>query len=755
VSADKNGSDAPKFRWIGTRPVRPDGIDKVTGRANFGADFSLPGMLHGRVLRSPHAHAKILRIDTSAALALPGVKAVVTAADFPDPGAGASAGGEAPSPLRDLAQNVLARDRVLYHGHAVAAVAATTLQAAEAALAAIGVEYEALPAVLDVERAMKADAPILHPGLRTQGADEKSDEPTNIAQYYPLERGDTAQGFAEADVVIEREFRTDTVHQGYIEPHAALASAGEDGQATIWCCTQGPFMVRGTCAKLLGLPLSAIKVIPSEIGGGFGGKTTVYLEPLALALSRRAGRPVKLVMSREEVFRATGPAPASVIRFKLGAKRDGTMIAAEAWMAYAAGAFPGSSIEAGVMCILAPYQIPHFKVEGYDVCVNKASTCAYRAPGAPMAAFAAESVVDELALALGMDPIDLRLRNAARQGTQAPYGPRFREIGFEETLEAARDHPHWSAPLEPNQGRGLASGFWFNAGQSSSAAVSLNEDGTASVVVGTPDIGGSRASLALMCAEGLQIDVARIRPVVADTETVAYSDGTGGSRVTFASGMAVTEATAEVVGQLRERAAKLWDVPAEQVQWRDGAAHRGDGESVSIEELAAKALRTGGPIAGRSSLTARGVGPSFATHIVDVEVDRETGHTRVIRYTAIQDAGRAIHPSYVEGQYQGGAVQGIGWALNEAYVYDDDGRLLNPGFLDYRIPTALDLPMIDTVIVEVPNSRHPYGVRGVGEAPIVPPLAAISNAIHDAVGLRMRETPISPPRLLDALEAAT
>jgi CO/xanthine dehydrogenase Mo-binding subunit len=742
---------------VGTRPIRQDGVDKVTGRARFGADFALPGMLHGRVLRSPHAHARIRRIDVSGALALDGVLAVVTGADLPLPPSEEGGGGESPVDYRDLARNVLARDKVLYHGHAVAAVAATSARVAEEALARIHVDYQPLPPVLDVLDAMRPDAPLLHEDLVTRGVEPRPERPSNVALHYLLERGDLAQGFAEADVALEAEYRTETVHQGYIEPHAAVAQVGEDGQATLWCCTQGPFMVRAHTAKLLGIQAAQVKVIPSEIGGGFGGKTTVYVEPLAVALARKAGRPVKLVMTREEVFCATGPAPAAVVRLRLGARRDGRLTAAEGWLAYEAGAFPGSPIMAGVMAMLAPYDVPAFRLEGFDVCVNKPKTTAYRAPGAPIAAFAAETLLDELALELGLDPIEIRLRNAAKKGTQAAYGPRYREIGFVETLEAARAHPHWKAPLGPNQGRGLACGMWFNAGQSSSAAVSLNEDGTASVVAGTPDIGGSRASLALMCAEELDLDPSRIRPVIGDTETIGYNDTTGGSRVTFATGMAVIEAARDVVRQLRERAAKLWDVPVDEVLWRDGAAHHaggGAGRALPLEELARQALRTGGPIAGRASLTARGVGPAFATHVVDVRVDPETGKVDVIRYTAIQDAGKAVHPSYVEGQMQGGAVQGIGWALHEEFVYDERGVLQNPGFLDYRMPVALDVPMIDTVIVEVANTRHPHGVRGVGEVPIVPPLAAIANAIHGATGLRLRHAPMSPPRVLAALLAS-
>ena len=594
--------------------------------------------------------------------------------------------------------------------------------------------------------------------MRTAGVDPVPDEPTNVAQRIEIGRGDLAGGFAEADEIVEHEFTTQMVHQGYIEPHAVVARTGEDDQSIVWCCTQGPFTVRAMCAKLLGLDVSKIKVIPSEIGGGFGGKTTVYVEPLAVLLSRKAGRPVKIVMSRQEVFRASGPASGTRVRVKLGAKADGRLTAAEAWLAYEAGAYKGSPLIAGAMCMFAPYDVENVKIEGYDVVVNKPKVNAYRAPGAPPAAFAAESALDELARKLGMDPLELRLVNAVKEGSQAIYGPKFRAIGMVETLQAAREHPHLKAQLGPNQGRGVASGFWFNAGMQSSASVSLNEDGTATVVSGCPDIGGSRASLAMMAAEELGIDVQKVRPVVADTETVGFNDGTGGSRVTFATGMAVIESARDVVRQLRERAAAIWGVELEQIEWSDGralpinGADEGELEPLPISTLARRAARTGGPISGSTSLTARGVGPSFATHVCDVEVDPETGVVQVVRYTAIQDAGKAVHPGYVEGQYQGGAAQGIGWALNEEYVYDDKGVLQNPGFLDYRMPVASDLPMIDTVIVEVPNPTHPYGVRGVGETPIIPPLAAVANAVRDATGVRFEDLPMSPPVVLERLD---
>jgi CO/xanthine dehydrogenase Mo-binding subunit len=748
-------SEPKKFRWVGTRPIRHDGVDKVTGRAQFGADLTFPDMLWGRVLRSPHAHARIRRLDARKALALPGVKAVATAADLPELASVEAGGGEGAANMRDLSHNVLARGQVLYHGHAVAAVAATSAELAEQALEVIEVEYEPLAPVLSIEAALAPGAPVLHEGMKTRGADANL---PNVASRIVFERGDPEAAFAAADVVVERSYRTQTVHQGYIEPHAVVARTNADGQSVVWCCTQGPFMVRAYCAAVLGLELSQLKVIPSEIGGGFGGKTTVYVEPLAILLSRKAGRPVKLVMSREEVFRATGPAGAARVDVKLGATKDGRLTAGSARMWYEAGAFPGSPVQAGAMTVLAPYALDHFSIEGFDVVVNKPKTAAYRAPGAPQAAFAVESLLDELAQKLGLDPIELRLVNAAREGTQAPYGPRFKKIGMVETLEAARAHPHYHAPLGPNQGRGVAVGFWFNAGMSSSAELHLTEEGTAVVATGNPDIGGSRASLAILAAEELGIDVQSVRPVVGDTDSVGYTDMTGGSRVTFATGMAVIEAARDVVRQLRGRAAKLWDCDPALVAFADGRCLPAEGsglarEPLSVAEIARKLGSTGGPINGQAQLTARGAGPGFATHLCDVEVDPETGRVDVIRYTAVQDAGRAVHPSYVEGQLQGGVAQGIGWALHEEYVFDEKGALQNPGFLDYRMPVASDLPMIDTVVVEVPNPGHPYGVRGVGETPIVPPLAAVANAVARAAGVRMDALPISPPRLLAALES--
>jgi CO/xanthine dehydrogenase Mo-binding subunit len=523
----------------------------------------------------------------------------------------------------------------------------------------------------------------------------------------------------------------------------------------VWCSSQGQFLIRDLCINMLGMAASSLKVVPAEIGGGFGGKTTVYLEPLALMLSKASGRPVKLTMSRADVLRATGPTSGGAYTTKIGVKKDGTITAAEVVLKFQAGAFPGSPVGAAVMFCSAPYDIPNLSITGYDVVVNLPKIHAYRAPGAPNGAFAFEAVLDELARELKLDPIDFRARNSAVEGSKSPYGPTHGPIGGLECLASAKDHPHYKANLGPNQGRGVASGFWINIGGQSAATVVVNRDGTISLVEGCPDIGGTRASLAMMCAEVLGIAAEKVRPSIVDTTAIAFNDVTGGSRVTFATGKAVVEATEDAVRQMRERAAKMWDTDVENVGWRDGAAQELSGNrSLTIAEIAAKAAKTGGQIMGHASINAVGAGPSLTTHLCDVEVDRETGKVTILRYTTFQDAGKAVHPAYVEGQMQGGAAQGIGWALNEEYIHDDQGRLLNPGFLDYRMPVASDLPMIDAVIIEVPNPNHPFGVRGVGEAPIVPPLAAIANAIYDAVGVRMTDLPFSPPKVLAALEAA-
>ncbi len=743
-----------EYKVIGTRPVRHDGADKVTGRAVYGADLQMAGLVYGKILRSPHPHARIKHINLDAARKHPGVLAVITSADFPNLKDKMADLGEGMVNLADLGANVLAHDKVLYKGHAVAAVAARSLHEAEAALKKILIEYDVLPHVISPVDAMRSDAPLLHEQLRTSDMGKPSDKPSNVAAIVRFEKGNPEQGFAAADEIVEATFETATVHQGYIEPQVATAMWNHDGHVTVWTATQGAFAARAQTAELLQIPVSQVTVVPCEIGGGFGGKIAVYLEPVAAILSKHCGRPVKIVMQRDEVFEGTGPTPGSRVRVKLGAKRDGTLVAGDAELIYDAGAYPGGMIGPGCMCVFSCYEIPHARVIGYDVCANKPKTQAYRAPGATQAAFACESVLDELAEKLGIDPLEMRLKNAAREGTRRVDGPVYPRVGFIETLEAAKNSPHWQSKLSgPYRGRGIASGYWFNIGLKSAVTASVNGDGTVNLIEGSTDIGGTRTSIAMQLAETLGITAAEVHPRVADTDGVGYTDVTGGSRTTFATGLAAYHVGLDLRQQMRERAALLWECQPDEVTV-EGGSYRRNGHALTFKELAGKLHDTGGPVVGRASVDAPGPTNGFGTHIVDVEVDPETGKVTVLRYTVIQDAGKAIHPSYVEGQLQGGAVQGIGWALNEEYVFGSDGRMQNASYLDYRMPTALDVPMIETIIVEVPNPNHPYGVRGVGETPIVPPPAALAIALHRATGIRFRSLPMSPPKVWRALQGS-
>ena len=727
-----------EYKTVGKRPIRHDGYEKVTGKAQYSADIILPGLIHGAVLRSPHAHAAIKSIDTCRAEAHPDVRAIVTSKDLPDP-SGWDIGD------RHLSNKVLASDKVVYKGHAIAGVAAANAHAAEAALSLIDVEYEVLPAVTSAEEAMAEGAPQLHPEYAG-----------NISDHSQLKLGEVDAAFGEADIVVEREFRTQTVHQGYIEPHSATAWWTPEGKLTVWCSSQGHFQIGESTAKTLGISSSTVKVVPMEIGGGFGGKTTIHLEPVAALLSRKTGHPVKVTMSRADVMEASGPTAGSYMKVKMGATSDGKLTAAQADLRFEAGGYPGSPVGAAAQCMFSPYDIENVLIDAYDVVDNKPKSTAYRAPGAPIGSFAAETIIDELAEKLSVDPLELRITNAAKEGTRRANGMVNPVIGAIETAEAALNHDHYSTPLEgPYRGRGVASGFWVNGSGPACATANVNYDGTVSLTIGSVDIGGTRPAAAQQLAEVLGIPVEDVNPHIGDTEEIGYTSMTGGSGAAFKTGWASYEAAQDIKRQMIDRAALLWDQPAGEIELVDGAfRHKSDPElSIGFKELAAELSSTGGPVVGSANMDPQGAGSAFATHVVDVEVDAETGKVEILRYTATQDAGKAIHPSYVEGQIQGGVVQGIGWALNEEYVMADDGSMSNTSFLDYRMPTSLDLPMIDTVIVEVANPNHPYGVRGVGEVSIVPPLAAVANAVYAATGVRMTDLPMNPAAIRKAIGA--
>ncbi len=741
----------PEYKVIGTRPIRHDGVDKVIGRAMYGADLKLPGMLYGKVLRSPHPHARIISIDTSKAEAHPDVRSVATSGDLPDPGP-VTRENVFPKPVSD---NILARGKALYKGHPVAAVAATSALAAEEALALLEVEYEQLPWTTSLEEAIEEGAPVLHEHWPKNGASENGLDGPNVADHVQHAFGDLEKGFSEADVVIEREYRNKSVHQGYIEPQNATASWSADGRVTIWCSSQGHFLIQSQVAQILGLPVSKVKIVPMEIGGGFGGKLSAYLEPVAAVLSRKSGHPVQMTMSRAEVFESTGPTCGSKVSLKLGFTKEGRITAAKATYMFEAGAFPGAPLAAAAAAIFSPYYIENLLVDAYDIVDNKPKTAAYRAPGAPNVVWAVENLMDEIAEQLEMDPMELRLLNVATEGTRRADGVKNLVIGAKEVMEAVMAHPHYSEPLEgENLGRGVSMGFCRNNTGPACAIANVLADGTVSLVEGSVDIGGSRASLAQQLAETLGIPVTDVNPSIGDTDEVGQTSPTGGSGVTYKSGIAAYEAGMDVRRQMISRAAILWEVEEDQVEYVDGSVrHKSDPElRLTFREMASKLGQTGGPVVGRGNVSPTRSGASYAANIIDVEVDPETGKVDILKFTAFQDVGKAIHPSYVEGQIQGGSTQGVGWALSEEYFMGDDGKMANFTLLDYRMPTALDMPMIDPVIVEKANPGHPYGVRGAGESNIVPALAALANAIHKATGVRFRELPMSPGAVLKGIK---
>jgi xanthine dehydrogenase molybdenum-binding subunit len=745
---------------VGTRPPRYDAPDKVTGQAVFAPDISLPGMLYGRIVRSPHAHARIRSINTHHAATYPGVGAVVTAQDLHGPNDKFAEPDEAAVDFKAWQDNVLAREKVLYVGHAVAAVAAINPHVADEGAKLIEVQYDVLPAVMDVRAAIKPGAPLLHEHMITRSLSKPSEEPSNIGRYFRHVKGDPSQGFSQADIIVELEFATSTVHQGYIEPHACTAQWGANGLLTVWTSNQGAFAVRDQLAALLNHPMSSIRVIPTEVGGAFGGKIAsinVFLEPVAALLSRKANRPVKIVMTCAEEFLATNPTSGTYIKTKMGVTREGRITAAQAELYFEAGAYPISHIvgylnqAAGYM--FAPYDIPHGQIDAYDVVVNKPRTGAYRAPGVPQANFAVEQVIDELAVKLGMDPVAFRLKNVAHKGTQLIDGNYHGSIGAEDVLRAVQSSAHYGTPLiGPNRGRGVAQGYWGNSGGRSSCTINVNGDGTVSLMSGSVDLSGTRTTVAMQAAEVLSLAPDRVMSRVGDTDSIGYADVTSGSRTAFATGIAAINAARDVIAQMRGRVALIWGVEVQDVVFERGifANRRDSNRQMSFAEVAGKLAATGGTVTGTGHAAPQAWDGAFAAHIVDVQVDPETGKIDILRYTTVQDVGKAVHPSFVEGQMQGGAVQGIGWALYEGYQYNSHGDMLNASFMDYKIPTAADVPMIETVLVEVPSPNHPFGVRGVGEAPIIPPLAALSNAIYRATGVRVTSLPITPSRILEA-----
>ena len=741
-----------EYSILGKRLPRVDALDKATGRALYSADFSLPNMLYGKVLRSPYAHAMIRRLDISKAQALKGVMAVITADDIPER-------KEKSSPRTPQ----LAREKVVFAGQPVAVVAAINPYIADEALGLIEVDYEELPPVMDALEAMKSDATLIFPDMYTNlqvpGQPGKAASPSNITWQAEIRSGDVEAGFKEADIVLENTFRTQGVHQGYLEPRAALASVDHEGKVTVWTDSHGAFGARDLCADFLDIPLSHVKVMPVEVGGSFGAKQFHPLSPLCALLARKTGRPVKMVMTREEDFTATCPAPGSSITLKMGVTREGHLTAALATVVCDIGALQKETIESlhGSITGLSFYHIPNLGVKCYDVVTNKAPTGPYRAPDAPQADFAVESQMDLLARALQMDPLEFRLKNAVAEGDRAADGVPFPKIGFKETLQKMKEYmAQRSKPEGKNRGMGIACGLRSQGGGNCAAHVNINSDGSVVLVVGSLDLTGTRTSLAQIVAEEFGISFDQVKVVTGDTDTAPYSAVSSGSRITRQMGIAVCRACQDAKDQLAQQATSQLGVKPNDLKFINGQV-RVVGmpeKSVSLAALARNSIGRGGkgPVTGRGSVGGNTPVPVAAVQMADVEVDKETGKVKVLSYAAAQDVGFAINPTLIEGQMQGAVAQGIGRALMENYIFQQ-GVMQNPNFLDYRMPTAADLPFVETMLVEVSSGIEPFGARGVGEPSIVPTLATIANAIHSATGVRLKELPMTPESVLWAMRA--
>ena len=743
----------PEYSILGKRLPRIDALDKATGKALYSADITLPNMLYGKVLRSPCAHAIIRRLDISRAQALKGVKAIITAADIPKNKA-----------FDPSIVPYLAKGKSLFVGHAVAVVAAINTDIAEKALGLIEIDYEELPPVLDVLEAMKPNAPLIHPDMFTNlmvpGQPGKATVPSNIAWQVEIENGDVTAGFKEADIILENTYCTQRVHQGYLEPRAAVASVDSNGKVTIWTDNQGLFQAQELCAEFLNVPVSHVKVMPIEVGGAFGGKQSQPLSPLCALLARKTGHPVKMVMTREEDLIAGCPAPESRITLKMGVDKAGHITAASLKLILDIGALNRQVYDSmgSTMLGLSLYRIPHLNINIYNVVTNKAPTGMYRAPDGPDAAFAVESQMDLLARALQVDPIDFRLMNAVSEGDRAADGSRFPRIGFKETLQKMKEYVNnRNKPEMKNRGIGIACGLWKGGGGAFSASVNVIADGSVALLVGSCDITGTRTSLAQIVAEEFGIDLDQVTVTTGDTDTASYAGVSSGSRTIRQMSTAVHIACQDARNQLILQAASKLGVKPNEVQFADGQIRMvGNPEKfLLLKDLARDAIGWGGkgkgPIIGRGAVNSNQPAPMFAVQMAEVEVNKETGKVKVLAYAAAQDVGFAINPTLIEGQIQGAVTQGIGRALMEEYKFQD-GIMQNTNFLDYRVPTAVDVPFKEVLLVEVKSDIEPFGVRGVGEPPMIPTLAAIANAIHSATGVRLKDLPMTPEIVYKAMQ---
>jgi CO/xanthine dehydrogenase Mo-binding subunit len=752
---------------IGRSVRRVDGGDKVAGLTRYAADIQLPGMLHARLVLSPHAHARIVSIDAAAALAVPGVHAVLSGRDLALPGVDPT----------DRAKCPLAIDRALFAGHPVMVTVADTAAAAQDAADLVQIEYAELPAAVDAVAAMGMQAPRVREGDGASGeealaahgaavAGQAVAEKTgpNVSSTQQFTRGDVAQGFREADVVIERRYTTPIVHQGYLEPRACVASVDPMGALTVWTSTQALFVTRTMVAEALGWPEHQVKVVATPLGGGFGGKF-VLLESLAAALTIALKRPVSVVMSRTEEFLATTPAPQAVLELKTGVKRDGTLTAIQARVIFDAGAFAGAPVGIALLMLGGCYRSPHLELRGFEVLTHKPGNGAYRAPGAVQAAFAMESQMDEMARALKMDPLDFRLANAAREGDPLPTGAKWPRIGMVPVLEALRAARARLAPAPAaanghhRRGVGVAVGGWMGGIESATAVCRMDRDGRLTVVLGTVDMSGTNTVMGQIAAEAFGLDLDDVKVVNGDSDAAPYAGASGGSKVTYTVGLAVERAARDARRQLLAIAAAELEAAADDLEIADRAVRvRGvPGKAIPLSRLAKLSMQFGAkyePIYGRGQSATVVRSPAFAAHLAEVEVDTETGHVRALRHLVAQDVGKALNPAAIEGQIQGAVAQGVGWALLERMPYDERGQLLTATLMDYALPQSDQAPPVETVIVEVATDHGPFGAKGVGEPPIVAAPAAIANAVADAVGARFTDLPITAEAVVRALRSA-
>jgi CO/xanthine dehydrogenase Mo-binding subunit len=754
-------------KGVGVAIPRPDGPEKVTGRVQYVADIQPRGLLHAKLLRSPHAHAKIVSIDTSAAKALPGVRAVLTAKDIPHL--------KKKAPTR--AHAVLAIDRAVFMGQPVAAVAADELAIAEEALDLIKVEYQVLPAAIDPLKAMQPGAPpVADAGTEADTSEAlahsavaiaKSEAPAkavNISQQARLQRGDPAKGFAESDHVLEKTYRVPMVHQGYLEPHAVLAEWDRNGLLTLWASTQGSFNTRSEVSDVLGIPENQIRVIPVECGGGFGGKIRALCEPITAVLAQVTKRPVRYVMTRREELQAGMPAPQVIIKLKTGVKRDGTLMAIDAETVIDSGAYSGAVLAVSAVFLGSMYKWPSFDIRGFEVLTHKPSVAAYRAPVAPQTIFAIESHMEQIARDLGLDPVEFRRRHLSKPGDPMVNGQPWQSNGAHEVLSRIAEHPHWKSRKEwvaagkngKRRGVGLALGGWLGGLQPTGATVRLNPDGSLAVLTGQVDIAGTNIALAQIAASAYGVDTDLVRITTGDTDTAPMTGLSAGSKTIYTVGAAVLQAAEDARRQTFEIAAAELEASVHDLELVDGKVTvRGmPDKGITLATIGKKGnlyMSKTPPVLGKANPAFSQQAPGFAAQLARLDVDPDTGEVTIHDFVIVQDVGKAINPLGVEGQMQGGAVQSLGIALTEGLMFDDSGRLTNPSLLDYRKLTAADLPNLETIIVEVPSPAGPFGARGVGEPPIVPAPAAIANAVNDAVGARITELPLSPERIALAL----